>query len=92
MPRMLICYFPLAFLASYSCLHLLLGCHKILEFSKTFYFIWEYSGITMFCWFQIYSSDLGIHISILFQVLFPFRLLHNIKQSSLCYTVGSGCI
>ena len=28
-----------------------------------------------------------IHISILFQILFPFRL-QNIEQSSLCYTVG----
>ena len=23
-----------------------------------------------------------------FQILFPFRLLHNIEQSSFCYTVG----
>ena len=29
-----------------------------------------------------------IHVSILFQILFPFRLLHNIEQSSLCCTVG----
>ena len=29
-----------------------------------------------------------IHVSILFQILFPFRLLQNIEQSSLCYTVG----
>ena len=28
------------------------------------------------------------HVSILFQILFPFRLLQNIEQSSLCYTVG----
>ena len=27
-------------------------------------------------------------LSILFQILFPFRLLQNIEQSSLCYTVG----
>ena len=27
-------------------------------------------------------------MSILFQILFPFRLLHNIEQSSLRYTVG----
>ena len=27
-------------------------------------------------------------MSILFQILSPFRLLHNIEQSSLCYTVG----
>ena len=28
------------------------------------------------------------HASLLFQVLFPFRLLHNIEQSSLCPAVG----
>ena len=28
------------------------------------------------------------HAFILFQILFPFRLLHNIEQSSQCYTVG----
>ena len=27
-------------------------------------------------------------MSILFQILFPFRLLHNIEQSSLCFTAG----
>ena len=34
------------------------------------------------------DSIIHIHVSILFQILFPFRLLQNIKQSSLCYTVG----
>ena len=29
-----------------------------------------------------------IHVSILFQMLFPFRLLQNIEQCSLCYAVG----
>ena len=29
-----------------------------------------------------------IYVSILFQILSPFRLLQNIEQSSLCYTVG----
>ena len=31
---------------------------------------------------------LHIHVSILFQILFPFRLLQSTEQSSLCYTVG----
>ena len=31
-------------------------------------------------------SVVHIHISILFQILVPFRLLHN-EQNSLCYTV-----
>ena len=34
------------------------------------------------------DSVLHIHVSILFQIPFPFRLLQNIEQSSLCYTVG----
>ena len=29
-----------------------------------------------------------IYISVLIQILFPFRLLENAEQSSLCYTVG----
>ena len=28
------------------------------------------------------DSVIHIHVSILFQILFPFKLLHNIKQSS----------
>ena len=35
------------------------------------------------------DSVIHIHISILFQILFPYRLLHNIEYSFLCYTVGS---
>ena len=34
------------------------------------------------------DSVTHIHVSILFQILFPFRQLHNIEQNSLCYTVG----
>ena len=34
------------------------------------------------------DSVIHIHVSILFQILFPFRLLQSIEQSSLCYTVG----
>ena len=33
------------------------------------------------------GSVIHIHVSI-FQILFPFRVLHNIEQSPLCYTVG----
>ena len=38
----------------------------------------------------IQESDLVIHthVSILFQILFPFRLLQNIEQSSLWHTVS----
>ena len=38
----------------------------------------------------VQQSDSVIHtyISILFQILFPHRLLQNTEQSSLCYIVG----
>ena len=36
----------------------------------------------------VQQSDSVIHTSILFQILFPFRLLQNIEQSSLCSTAG----
>ena len=38
----------------------------------------------------VQQSDLVIHLyeSIVFQIMFSFRLLHNIEQSSLCYIVG----
>ena len=30
------------------------------------------------------DSVIHVHVSILFQILFPFRLLHNIEQSTQC--------
>ena len=33
------------------------------------------------------GSVIHIHVSLLFQIVFHFRLLQNIGQSSLCYTV-----
>ena len=38
---------------------------------------------------RVQQSDslIHIHVAMLSQILFPFRLLHNIEQSSLCYTV-----
>ena len=38
----------------------------------------------------VQQSDLilYIHVLILFQIIFPVRLLQNIEQSSLCYIVG----
>ena len=38
------------------------------------------------------DSVTHIHVCILFQILFPFRLLWNIEQSSLCHTVGPCCL
>ena len=37
---------------------------------------------------SVQQSGSVIHVSILFQSLFPFRLLQSIEQSFLCYTVG----
>ena len=42
-----------------------------------------------FYYFLPWSSFvIFLHVSILFQILFPFRLLHNIEQHSLYYIVG----
>ena len=34
------------------------------------------------------DSVTHVHVSVLLQILFPFRLLQNIEQRPLCYTVG----
>ena len=34
------------------------------------------------------DSVIPIHVSILFQILFPFRLLQNIEQRYPCHTLG----
>ena len=36
----------------------------------------------------IQQTDSVLYIYLLFQICFPFRLLYNIEQGSLCYTVG----
>ena len=36
------------------------------------------------------DSVTHIYVFILFHIFFPFRLLQNIEQNSLCYTVGPG--
>ena len=42
----------------------------------------------------VQQSDpvIHIHVSILFQILLPFRLLQNIEQCYLCYTLGPCCL
>ena len=37
----------------------------------------------------VQQSDSGRHVSFLFQILFPFRSLHSIEQTSLCCPVGA---
>ena len=41
---------------------------------------------------QLRDSAIPIHVSILPQTPLPFRLPHNIEQSSLCYAVDSCCL
>ena len=53
--------------------------------------IYNISGMWQIDWHMHYfscSKNLIFILSILFQILFPFRLLQNIEQSSLCYIVG----
>ena len=55
------------------------------------YFILKYSQLTsvvIVSGIQKSGSVIHIHVSILSQILFPFRLLHNVAQSSLGYTGG----
>ena len=33
----------------------------------------------------------SMHTSVLFQIIFPYRLLQNIEHSSLCYTAIGAC-
>ena len=40
----------------------------------------------------VQQSDSLIHILIIFQILFSYRLSQNTEQSSLCYTVGPFCL
>ena len=46
------------------------------------------SNVVIVSGVQQSDSVIRIHGSILFQILFPFSLLLNIKQSFLCYIVG----
>ena len=43
-------------------------------------------------WFSYTYIYIVIHIYILFQILFHYRLLQNTEYSSLCYTVGPCCL
>ena len=51
--------------------------------------VWLIYNVVLVSTIQQSESIIHIHISTLFQILFPNRLLQSIEQSSLCYTVGS---
>ena len=56
---------------------------------KNFYFILELiNSAVLVSGVQQGDSVIHIHIFTLFRILFPFSLLQNIEQNSLCYTVG----
>ena len=63
---------------------------NFLLFKKNLFYIGVslINNIVLVSGVQQSDSVIHIHVSILFQILFPFRLLQNIEQSSLCYTVG----
>ena len=52
-----------------------------------FLFNWSISALQRWVCFQCAAElfVIQIHTSILFQILFPYRLFQNIEQSSLCY-------
>ena len=64
-------------------------------FSKFFTLFLFYIGVQLIYTIVLASgvrqsdSLIHTHVSILFQVLSPYRPIENIKQSSLCYTVDS---
>ena len=56
---------------------------------KQFYIgVYLINSVMLVSGVQQSDSIIHIQVSILFQILFPFWLLQNIEQSSLCYTVG----
>ena len=59
-------------------------------FTKIFFFIEVYLIYNVVLVSGVQQSDSVIHtyLSLLFQILFPYRLLQDIEHNSLCYTVG----
>ena len=64
-------------------------------FHFLFYFIfWKFieaeliDSVVMFSAIQQCDSVIHIYTSIIFQILFPYRLSQNVGSSSLCYVVG----
>ena len=53
-----------------------------------FFFFWSIVGLQCFRCTSQWFSYTYIYISILFQILFHYRLLQDIEYSSLCHTVG----
>ena len=62
---------------------------RLWDLKKLIYFCWNIDfNVVLVAGIQWSDSVIHIHISILFQILFPYRLLQNTEYSSLCYIVG----
>ena len=57
------------------------------DFFFNFYFILVYSWLMTFCSFQMYVKWFSCTYTCIYS--FPIKLLKNVKQSPLCYRVGS---
>ena len=64
--------------------------YYIYVFIKFLFYIRVYliNNVVLVSGVQQTDSVIHIHVSILFQIIFLFRLLQNIEQSSLCYAIG----
>ena len=62
-------------------------CSSFLHREYTLYFFLAFP-ILVILFFSKQAFYQKNFFSILFQIIFPFRLLQNIEQSSLCYTVS----
>ena len=62
---------------------------KLLEIKKIILY-WSVNGEQYCAHFMHIAKRFSfhIHVSLLFQIVFPFKLLQNIEQSALCYMVG----
>ena len=56
--------------------------------SSSFFFLVEISLFYSVFISGVQQSDLAIYTHLFFQILFHYKLLHNIEYSSLCYTVN----
>ena len=84
-------------MVQYHCIAYVTICHYLSRIKspeqylkKNLYYIEVQliSSVVLVSGVQQSDSIVHIHLSILFQILFPFILLKNIEHSSLCYTVG----
>ena len=74
----------------------LVGCdpwgHKEPDVTERLTHTELFNSVVLVSGVQQRASGGHIHVSVLFQILFPFRLLQSVEQSSLCYTVGPCCL